>query len=597
MSLKRNEVSKHNRLRLYFGLRCVLVAIVLGIGATQTLAQCEDGETLVEQQKLTASDAGKRDWYGDSISISGNTVIVGASLANCTAGSGCGAAYIYRFNGVGWIEEQKLTASNASFSDLFGTSVSVSSNVAVVGAEQGDCRIFDIDCGASYVYRFNGTNWIEEQELKATDDEESGGFGHSVAVSEDKIVIGRPYDDCIRGTGCGSVYVYRYNGTSWAEQQRLIALDAGNRNFFGQSVTVSNDIIVVGATGDNCIGSSSNVCGSAYVFRFNGTYWIQEQKLTASDAESEDLFGVSVSVSGDMAFVGAQRDDCTLGIDCGSAYIYQFNGTSWDEKQKLTASDKEVHDNFGNSVSLSGNIAIVGTRMSDYKTCIDCGSAYVYRFNGFNWVEIQKLIASDAEQNDWFGSAVSVSGDTVVVGSRFDDCKVGEDCGSAYVFSCASSITTVNLDIKPGSCPNPVNPRSRGVVPVAIVGSLDFDVTKIDLDSLTLSRNDGVGGSVSPISGKRSYRNFIEDVTTPSDGELCECHELDGDGIDDLSLKFSTSEMSRILELNDIPRGEKIELALRGNLLDGSPIEAVDCITIPGTNQELRELNYSVRPD
>ena len=138
------------------------------------------------------------------------------------------------------------------------------------------------------------------------------------------------------------------------------------------------------------------------------------------------------------------------------------------------------------------------------------------------------------------------------------------------------------LDIRPGSCPNPVNPRSRGVVPVALVGGLEFDVATVDPDSLILTRADDVGGSVLPLSDRRGPRIIIEDLVSPLITDPCECHPLGGDGIDDLSLKFSTAEMSRALELNALPRGETIELVLRGTLQDGTAFEATDCIVIPG---------------
>ncbi len=138
----------------------------------------------------------------------------------------------------------------------------------------------------------------------------------------------------------------------------------------------------------------------------------------------------------------------------------------------------------------------------------------------------------------------------------------------------------IEIDIKTGSCPNPVNRRSRGVVPMAIIGSLDFDVSEIDLDSLTLAQADGVGGSVSPLNGTKEPGIVIEDVATAFDGETCACHDLGGDGIDDLSMKFSTADMVSTLRLDNFPRGATIELMIRGFLLNGTEFAGVDCIVV-----------------
>jgi hypothetical protein len=138
------------------------------------------------------------------------------------------------------------------------------------------------------------------------------------------------------------------------------------------------------------------------------------------------------------------------------------------------------------------------------------------------------------------------------------------------------------LDIKPGSCPNPFNARSKGVVPVAIVGSESFDVMQIDVDSLVLARADGVGGTVAPLTGRRESSAHIADVATPFDGEECACHELSGDGFGDLLLKFSTAELTDSLELGSVQRREAVMLTLSGSLLDGTAFDASDCIVIVG---------------
>ena len=193
----------------------------------------------------------------------------------------------------------------------------------------------------------------------------------------------------------------------------------------------------MGATFDDCATGLN--CGAAYVFRFNGASWIEEQKLTASDAAANDRFGGSVSVNGTTIGLGAVRDDCAAGDDCGSAYVFRFDGTSWFEEQKLTASDAAANNWFGWSVSVSGETTVVGAGFGDCVAGSGCGTAYLYRFKRTSWIEEQKLTALDTSRGDRFGVSVSVSGKTALVGADGDDCAAGDTCGSAYVFRCTST--------------------------------------------------------------------------------------------------------------------------------------------------------------
>ena len=145
---------------------------------------------------------------------------------------------------------------------------------------------------------------------------------------------------------------------------------------------------------------------------------------------------------------------------------------------------------------------------------------------------------------------------------------------------CTSSTIEGTLDIKPGACPNPINPDSQGVVPMLLVGDTDFDVTEVDIGSLQISRADGVGGSLGPQEGPRGPRTTVEDVATPFTGELCDCHDLGSDGIDDLVLKFRNSDLVTGLQLDSEVPGTTVELVLSGTLLDGTPFAARDCIQV-----------------
>jgi len=267
----------------------------------------------------------------------------------------------------------------------------------------------------------------EDTKLTALDAAVGDFFGRSVSISGNTAIVGS-FNDDDGGINSGSAYVFDFDGTSWSQTAKLTALDAAAVDVFGDSVAISGDTVIVGARGNDDAGGNS---GSAYVFDFDGTSWNQTAKLTALDAAKWDSFGFSVSISGDTAIVGSIHDD-DAGSASGSAYVFDFDGTSWNQTAKLTASDAAQWDFFGFSVSISGNTAIVGS-IHDNDAGSASGSAYVFDFDGTSWNQTAKLTATDAAAGDFFGRSVSISGDTAIVGSIHDD-DAGSASGSAYVF-------------------------------------------------------------------------------------------------------------------------------------------------------------------
>ena len=260
-------------------------------------------------------------------------------------------------------------------------------------------------------------------------------FGTSVSASGVRAVVGAPYDDD-KGDKSGSIYVFYNSGSAWAQVAKLSASDGAANDNFGNSVSISGETIVVGAVGDDDLGSAS---GSAYVFKKVGATWTQVAKLRASDGEANDNFGNSVSISGDTIVIGAPGDD-DLGNASGAAYVFEKPLTGWSgtptENAKLLASDGAAYDNFGESVSISGDSLVVGA-WGDCDKGTYSGSAYVFVKPAGGWLatltQDAKLLASDGDEWDWFGWSVTISGDTVAVGAWGDN-DSGNDSGAAYVF-------------------------------------------------------------------------------------------------------------------------------------------------------------------
>ncbi|NOT02614.1 MAG: hypothetical protein HOP29_18565 [Phycisphaerales bacterium] len=399
-----------------------LVVVCMAVGAIPALGQC------AEEQKLIAADIDANDEFGRSVSVSGDTAVVGA-YGHDVAGSVFGSAYVYLRSGGVWTQQHNLTALDAETGDGLGVSVSVSDETAVVGAWDDDDA--GTSSGSAYVFVRAGAVWTQQQKLTASDAAAGDLFGVSVSVSGDTAVVGA-YGDDDAGLVSGSAYVYVRCGEAWIQQQKLTASDGAASDFFGISVCVSGDTAVVGAELDDGAVSDS---GSAYVYVRSGGVWTEQQKLTAADAAAGDQFGISVSVSEDTAAVGAVGDD-SAGSFSGSAYVFVRSGGVWTQQQKLTASDAAAGDQFGVRVSVDGDTAVVGAPR-DGDAGDDSGSAYVYVRSGGVWNQQPKLTASNAAADDFFGISVSVNGDTAFVGAHYND-DAGSLSGSAYAFSCGS---------------------------------------------------------------------------------------------------------------------------------------------------------------
>ena len=399
----------------------------------------------VEQVKLNVSDSEEYDYFGLFVSISGNYALIGVFADDNLKGS----AYIFKRDGTTWIQDQKLTASDGEENDLFGVSVSLDGDYALIGASS-----MNGVSGSAYVFKRYGTSWLEETKL--TSEGISHYFGRSVSLDGNYALIGVPGDDAFKG----SAYVFKRTGTTWNEEAKLTASDGEASDLFGCSVNINDDHALIGAV-EYDLDAGKYGPGSAYVFKRDGTSWTEEAKLTASDGETSDGFGISVALNRNYAFVGSQWDDDN-GEESGSVYVFKCSDNIWTEETKLTASDGKKYDQFGASVSLDGDYALIGAMMVvGYN-----GAAYVFKRTGTTWNEEAKLTASDGESGDWFGTSVSFNGGYALIGSPMDD----TDRGSAYVF------------VKGDGNQPPDAPAIDGPTSLKINEEGDYTVSTTDLD-------------------------------------------------------------------------------------------------------------------
>ena len=321
-------------------------------------------------------------------------------------------------------QEAKIIAPDGTWWDGFGSDVSISGDFALVGAMWDDDVAWN--SGSAYLFHHNGLTWSFFDKLHASDPAQSDDFGHALAIDGDVALIAA-YGDDDNGPQSGSAYVFRYDGSAWHQEAKLTASDGAPDDRFGVSVALSGDVALVSAyTDDNGVKS-----GAAYVFRYNGSSWKQEAKLLAPDGAPYDYFGRAVGIDGDVALIAAERDDDS-GEDSGSAYVFRHDGAAWQFQQKLTASDGETFDYYGCAVSLSGDVALVGA-YQEGENGPTAGAAYVFRCEAGQWSEEAKLLASDGELMDRFGYSVAVDGGVAIIGAPSDG-FLFDTFGSAYHF-------------------------------------------------------------------------------------------------------------------------------------------------------------------
>ena len=344
---------------------------------------------------LTAPDAEIDDHFGAYVIASEDVLAVGSSHDDDT--------YVFRKNGNQWVFEQKLEG--------LAQDVSEDGNVIVAG---------------DLVYRYDsdGESWVLEQELISS----GGSVGWPMAISNDVIVAGVSWDD-EHGTYAGAAYVFRFNGEQWLEERKLYSSDIYEDDRFGIRVSILGDVIVISAPNDDDRGSNS---GSAYVFNYEGGQWVQKQKLLASDGTANDNFGMSLSIEGNTILVGATGYD-GLGFGTGAAYVFEFNGTEWEETQILLPSVPVSPASFGGSVAIFGDKAVVGAMYTEVLGVSTAGAAYVFDYDGSTWSEEAMLAHDNPSSGDWFGGSVSINADSVFAGAYYDDSPM-KDTGSAFVF-------------------------------------------------------------------------------------------------------------------------------------------------------------------
>ncbi len=318
-----------------------------------------------------------------------------------------------------WEKEAELVSFNPIFGQYFGKSASIYGDVAVVGAP-----LYETSVGEAYVFRYDGKSWQEEQKLSLSDEYEvwdRPAFGTSVSVWEDVAVVGAPKHG-LKEMDSGIVYVFRYDGESWVEEEKIEPKDITEEKKFGYPVVVEQNRIAVGAVGEGNEWGK-NYMGAVYIFEFEEGVWKEKQKIVSPTAEINDFFGEGIALDGESLAVSSHLND-EFASNGGAVFYYEKEGEEWQLKQSFSASDVEENMQFGRSVGMSGNVLAVGTIIPDFCGTFS-GKAYIFEKEKGEWFEKQDISPSNCQAYNLFGTAVDVESDEVVVGAS----------GMAYLFS------------------------------------------------------------------------------------------------------------------------------------------------------------------
>jgi hypothetical protein len=376
--------------------------------------------TVTDSTRIKLPGAAAFDGFGRQVLVDGDELILTANSADTS-----GAAYSYRRVGGAWTRQQEFRGSDTGPGDFFGFAAARAGELLVVGADQHSLPV--PRAGAAYVFERQGGSWVEVQKLSAPSPVAFDGFGWSVAIAGDLLVVGATGDDQA-GTSAGAAYVFRPAGASWGFEQKLLASTGDATDEFGWAVATDGEAVVVSAVTDE---QGLDETGAAFVFEHNGIAWSETQRIVPGDAAHGDRFGWDVAFEPGVLLVSATDHD-SAPVNGGAVYVYGRSGAGWSLDQKLVPSKVGDNHAFGWSMALDGNQLAVGAATF--------GAIYTFHHNGAAWVEVLQC-----DTPGGLGASCDIDGKTLVGGDPWIDALEG----AAHVFTTSD----LGLDAVPDKVP------------------------------------------------------------------------------------------------------------------------------------------------
>ncbi|HOE38122.1 MAG TPA: MBG domain-containing protein [Bacteroidales bacterium] len=411
-----------------------------------------------ETIKIVPSDRSKSSYFGQSVDVYENFAVVGTPFDKLGANSGdpsltnCGSAYILENVDGNWQIIQKICANDRVQQSKFGASVAIWGDYIAVGAT-GKSEASYNSLGVVYVFKNNAGVWTQVNKLLPSDPESYCGFGGSIDMENNKLVVGAENKKNGDNYNVGAAYVFELINDSWNFSQKLMASDCSAGDFFGYSVAISGEYIIAGAYAQdkNATGGGNLIdAGAAYIFKYNAGTWTQTQKLVANDRAQENYFGRAVDIDGDYAVISATYDSRnSSGVadktHTGSVYVFKNNSGTWTQTQKIIANDRNKDDELGNAISIFNDKLVIGVAKQDYDSngedsVFNAGAVYVYEKVSNNWNFTQKLTASNRQTSDFFGNDLAIYNGQLLIGANQNKYDADENnylasAGAVYVFN------------------------------------------------------------------------------------------------------------------------------------------------------------------
>ena len=394
------------------------------------------GQSLPRETKLFPHDPQQGALFGYSAGVDGDTMVLGAFLADGPIASSSGTAYVFQRLKGRWVEQAELVAADGQSFDWFGTSAAISGDTIVIGAPQAPTAD-GAHAGAAYVFRHLGNLWVQEGKLVASDPQDNSEYAsdQGVAISGDTIVVGGANaanaDPRTPFGTFGVVYVYQRTGSTWKQTARIANPDADTFAEFGYSVGVSGTGLVIGAPGSG--SGDLAFAGATYIFRLQNGSWVQEAKLLASDGSLGAGFGSATGISLDTVAVSSEFGLNDSGDPTGSAYVFHRDKTGvWRQQARLSPQDGQAFDLYGERLAVSGDVLLVGSDFRANPAGVPVGAGYVYERAGDQWELRMELQPSDGQAFGEFGCSAATDGRTLLVGAGKQGVSAGPFSGEAY---------------------------------------------------------------------------------------------------------------------------------------------------------------------
>jgi hypothetical protein len=414
--------------------RIVLASLALALLPTPALAQA----TSTEAEKLFAPVGSDFQSFGRDVVVQGDVALITAN-----GDQNSGRAYAYRRVGGNWTLSQAFKGPDTAQGDFFGFEADMGGNWAVIGSPQNDG--IGANSGAAYVSFDNGTAFSHVQKIVAVDGAASDQFGWSVAVDGNLMVIGSA-SDSDDGASSGSAYVYRQSGGVWFFEQKLTASTADTADQFGWDVETDGEIILVSSVSDEEPGQGET--GAVFAFAYFAGAWNEVQRFVAPDAMSGDRFGWDIELDGNVLAVAGTDHDQPV-ADGGAIWVYRFNGSFWAQEQKLAPSKLAAGASLGFSVALQDDRLVAGAPGTG---ATFSGALYQFHHDGSAWVEVHQWLSSDESAPVFppaqLGMSCAIDGNTIFGGAPFGDGAV-INSGAAYRYE----LTDLGLDAVPDAVP------------------------------------------------------------------------------------------------------------------------------------------------